>query len=330
MYRPKKPERALKIFYIVFAYIILFSLWWAYLLYAKNETAYHEKFELNEINYETLNPGKSYLESDDYSRIYAKYQRQRIMIIAEGSFFILLLVFGLMRVRRVFLKELELAGQQRNFMLSITHELKSPLSTIKLSLQTLVKRKPEPDKAELLVINSLADLERLESLVDNILFAAKIEREEHGFFNEPVNISSLIQQLTDRLRHNKNGIEIKTQIAPNVHIQTDLAGFTSLIVNLVDNAIKYSEPGSEVFVGLNDNGNDVSLIVADQGVGIPDDEKNKVFLKFYRVGNEDTRKTKGTGLGLYIVKRFVEIYGGEISVEDNQPRGCVFTIRLPK
>jgi two-component system phosphate regulon sensor histidine kinase PhoR len=85
-----------------------------------------------------------------------------------------------------------------------------------------------------------------------------------------------------------------------------------------------------VLVALNDDGGKVFLTVADGGIGISEQEKGRVFDKFYRVGNEDTRKTKGTGLGLYIVKRFVEIYKGEISISDNKPAGSVFKIVLPK
>ena len=92
-------------------------------------------------------------------------------------------------------------------------------------------------------------------------------------------------------------------------------------MNLVENAIKYSEPSTEITVSLTESGDKVLLSVADQGIGIADNEKDRVFNKFYRIGNEDTRKTKGTGLGLYIVKRLVEIYSGEISITDNKPVG---------
>lgn len=326
----KQTQGPFKIFYAVFAYVILFSVWWAYLLYAKNEEAYHEKIELNQISFEANHPGVDYHSTEEYQRVENKYYRQKVMIIAEGSFFLLLLFFGLMRVRRVFLREMELASQQRNFMLSITHELKSPLATIKLSMQTMQKRKLETDKTEQLLSNSLADLDRLESLVDNILFAAKIERDEPGFANEPTNISSIILSIADRLSHNKKSVAIRTVVPDAVYLNTDIMGFTSIIVNLLENAIKYSEPSTEVTITLEENPTGVLLSVRDQGNGIPDEEKLKIFQKFYRIGNEDTRKTKGTGLGLYIVKRIVEIYKGDISVEDNHPKGSVFLIRLPK
>lgn len=305
-------------------------MWWAYLLYAKNETAYNEKIELHRITFEKSNPATPYISTADFIDISKKYNRQRFMIITEGSVFILLLSLGLLRVRKVFLHEMELAAQQRNFLLSITHELKSPLSTIKLSLQTMTRHKLEEEKAHKLINNSLVDLDRLESLVDNILFAAKIEREEPGLGNDEINISEIVRAVADRFSHNKKNIAIEPHIAPDIYLHADALGFTSVVINLVENAIKYSGEETTVKVELHEDNQNVYLQVTDTGTGISDEDKKKVFNKFYRVGNEDTRKTKGTGLGLYIVKRVVEIYNGEISIGNNQPQGSVFSLRLPK
>ncbi len=319
-----------KTFYLVFAYILAFSIWWAYLLYAKNETAFSEKIELDKLTFEKTNSGADYLTSEEYRDIASKYNRQKFMILSEGGVFILLLLIGLLRVRKVFLREMELAAQQRNFLLSITHELKSPLSTIKLSLQTITKRKLDAEQSEKLITNSLSDFDRLEALVDNILFAAKIEREEPGLSNDEVNVSEIVQSVTNKLSQNKKGIKVTGQINPEVYLNADALGFTSVVINLIENAIKYSGETSAINVALREDADNVYLIVSDTGIGISDEDKKRIFEKFYRVGNEDTRKTKGTGLGLYIVNRFVEIYGGEITVTDNSPCGSIFSLRFPK
>ena len=315
-------------FYIVFAYIVAFSLWWAYLLYAKNETAYKENIELKSIRYEQLHSGQDFTATTDYDKLHSKYKRQRFMILTEGSVFIALLLIGLMRVRKVFLQEMELASQQRNFLLSITHELKSPLSTVKLSLQTLHLRKLDAEKSEKLITNSLVDLNRLESLVDNILFAAKIERDEPGFFNEEINVSEVITKLSERFLSNKKNISIHLNLMPRIYLHADMLGFTSVIINLIENAIKYSEENTTVNIELKEGNGIIEVRVADKGTGILDEDKKKVFTKFYRVGNENTRRTKGTGLGLYIVKRFVEIYKGKIYIEDNPAGGSVFILHF--
>lgn len=318
-----------KIFYIVFAYVMIFSLWWGYLLYAKNEAAFIEKVELEEVRFRQTEPHQKYELTDEYARLHSKYQRQKLMIFLEGGVFLALMLAGFVMVRRVFKKEIELAAQQRNFLHSITHELKSPLSTIKISLQTMLKRKLEEAQTEKLINNSLIDLDRLENLVDNILFAAKIEQSQHGFAEDDVNISQLTEHIAERFNNNKKGIKIIAHIQPGVYMHVDNMGYVSAVNNLIDNAIKYSDEHTDVKVALNNKGSHIELCVADNGIGISEEEKKKVFEKFYRVGNEDTRRTKGTGLGLFIVKRFVEIYNGSISISDNKPEGTVFTVHLP-
>jgi len=320
-----------KIFYFVFAYIIAFSVWWAYLLFDKNETAFKEKIELNKINFESKDSENILYENSlEYKQIVAKYKRQKVMILSEGSFFILLLVLGLLQVRRTFKREIELAAQQRNFLLSITHELKSPLSSVKLSLQTLMKRVLDSEQKDKLLSNSISDVVRLESLVDNILFAAKIERDAHGFSNEDLNLSNLCEAVANKFLDNKKKIILVKEFKEDIYFNTDRMGFTSVLINLIENAMKYSDENSEINLSLKDNENFIFLEIRDQGYGIPKEEKEKVFEKFYRIGNEDTRKSKGTGLGLYIVKRFVEIYNGTISLADNLPKGAVFKISFPK
>lgn len=318
-----------KTFYAVFAYVIVFSVWWGYLLYAKNETAFYEKIELNEVRHRQIFPHEKYVLTDEYAQLHSKYQRQKLMIFLEGGVFLILMLAGFVLVRRVFKKEIELAVQQRNFLHSITHELKSPLSTIKLSLQTMGKRKLEQEQTGKLINNSLIDLDRLETLVDNILFAAKIEQSQHGFAEDDVNISEITQQIADRFNNNKKGIKIIAHIEPDVYLHTDSMGYVSVVNNLLENAIKYSDEHTDVVIALKSTEDHVELCVADHGIGIPESEKVKVFDKFYRIGNEDTRKTKGTGLGLYIVKRFIEIYKGQIDIADNKPEGSVFTLQLP-
>ena len=318
------------LFYLVFGYIIVFSLWWGYLLVAKNETAFSERMELDRISYKTKQQSILYLDSEGYLKLASKYKRQRVMILTEGIVFLVLQILGLWQVRRIFAREMELAAQQRNFLHSITHELKSPLSSVKITFQTLMKRVLEPEQKDKILNNAMSDVIRLESLVDNILFAAKIERDTHGFSNEELNLSEIVQTVAQKFMVNKRNIKVHTAISEGIYYSTDLLGFTSVVMNLMENAIKYSPEGTSVSILLAETVDKVTIEVRDQGYGIADDEKEKVFDKFYRIGSEDTRKTKGTGLGLFIVKRFVEIYKGKIIVKNNQPMGSIFTLDLPK
>ena len=318
------------LFYIVFGYIIVFSIWWGFLLFSKNEQAFNEKVELDKINYQSQHNSIKYEQTDSYLKLLTKYRSYRVMVLSEGLFFLLLQIVGLIQVRRIFGKEIELAAQQTNFLHSITHELKSPLSSVKLALQTMIKRQLEPEQKEKLINNALSDVVRLESLVDNILFAAKIERDTHGFADEEVNLSDLVHLVVQKFEGNKKHIKFRTVIDDEIYYNTDQVGFISVVMNLIENAIKYSEADSSVDISLRHTDTDIILAVKDEGSGIPEEFKKKVFEKFYRIGNEDTRKTKGTGLGLFIVGRFVEIYRGKIVLMDNTPKGSIFELSFPK
>lgn len=320
---------AFRTFYVVFTYILLFSVWWGYLLFQKNETAYAERVEILEMKFVPDSQASTFAATPEFKKLTDKYERQRLMIFLEGGVYLLLLVFGFLRVRLVFKREIELAEQQKNFLLSITHELKSPLSTVKLSLQTMQKHKLEQEKQDKLIYNSLADLDRLHALVDNILFAAKIERDQHGMHGENIDVSALTKVIAERYAGNKKRISIKTQLKEDVVLNADSIGYTSMVVNLIENAIKYSPEDTTITVELSVDDSNAVLQVKDEGIGIPPSEKDRVFEKFYRVGSENTRNTKGTGLGLYIVKRFVEIHKGKISIEPNQPQGTVVKVLLP-
>lgn len=322
-------QHPFRLFYVVFIYIITFSVWWAYLLYSKNQAAYNELIELESIQHQISGSAEPFTATATYTELQSKYNRQKWMILLEGTVFIGLLLLGLAQVRKTFARELELAKQQRNFLLSITHELKSPVATIKLSLQTLKQRQLDAEQTQRVLNNSMNDAERLDALVNNILYAAKIESKHHEFHDTDVNVSELVSSIAKRMDMNKGDIKISSEIQADIIATTDQIGFTSVVINLIENAIKYSERGSTVLVRLHSEGNTFYFTVADNGIGIPVSERLKIFEKFYRVGNEDTRKTKGTGLGLYIVKRFVEIYHGEIEVKDNLPKGTSITIKLP-
>lgn len=317
------------LFYMVFGYIIVFSVWWAYLLYQKNETAFQERIEINESNFARIDPEGDYFATTDYELIHNKYLRQRTMILLEGSVFVLLLFAGLLIVRRILIKEIQLAELQKNFMLSVSHELKSPLASIKLNLQTLSQRQPEKVIADKLINNSVSDIARLESLIDNILLASKLETRPTQTARE-INISDICFAIAEKWRQNSKNITILESVEENIDYKTDAVEFASVVNNLLENAIKYSPENTTVSISLTESDTDIELQVSDNGFGIPSEEREHIFEKFYRIGSENTRKSKGTGLGLYIVKRYVEANRGSISLTDNQLQGTVFRVVLPK
>lgn len=259
-----------------------------------------------------------------------KLQPYRLgMILGEGSVFIFVFTIGAYNLHKAINRERKLAEQKKNFLLSVTHELKSPLASIKLYMETIQKRKLDHSQIMDFAGKCLLDVDRLNDMVENMLLAAKIENSSYTFPKEKFNLSVLVDGVVNRLQINKCDFTqqlINAEIEPKVEITGDKFALTSVVTNLIENAVKYSEPCSEVNVRLFTKEGQVYLMVADHGIGIPDQEKTRIFDRFYRVGSEETRNTKGTGLGLYIVKQVLDKHHASIRVKDNKPAGSVFEV----
>lgn len=249
------------------------------------------------------------------------------MVIGEGMIFILIFILGIVRLKKHLEKERYYSQQQHNFLLSVTHELKSPLASVKLYLQTILKRDLEREQQKAFLSNSLKDIERLDYLVENVLLATKLESSSFSLPKESFDLTELVKDVLDRLQKNACKTEIiRAEIEPNITLLADRFAITNVVNNLVENAIKYSPPCATVQVKLYRKDNDLLFTVADHGQGVADEEKKLIFNKFYRVGNESTRKTKGTGLGLYIVKTVLQKHNATIKVKDNTPSGSIFEV----
>jgi two-component system phosphate regulon sensor histidine kinase PhoR len=249
------------------------------------------------------------------------------MILGESAVFIFIFLVGAYYMHKAIKGERKLHNQQRNFLLSVTHELKSPLASIKLYLETILKRDLDPTQRKSFLTNSLKDIERLDDLVENMLLATKIENQSYTFPKEQFNFSQLVNSVAGRLQlHTCSSQVIKTSVQPFIFLNGDKFALTSVVTNLIENAVKYSPPCAEVNVRLKQKGDQIYFIVADSGIGINDQEKSRIFEKFYRVGSEETRKTKGTGLGLFIVKQVLDKHQALIKVRNNNPSGTIFEV----
>ncbi|PCH96107.1 MAG: two-component sensor histidine kinase [Bacteroidetes bacterium] len=313
------------IFYILVAYVFVQFCWWGYHIIDLNR----QVFELNV----TLEDGalSGNLGTDENKRLLEeKLEKRKWMVIGEGSVFALLLVMGVYITQRAFKKEVDLSRQQRNFLMAVTHELKSPLASIKLYMQTMQKHDLDDQKSSEILENVLNETNRLTSLVDNILLSSQIESDNYLLIKEEVNMSRLTNDILDNfaLHPVKEKVSIDRNIQSEVMLSADFNAMNSIVINLVDNAVKYSNDATKVLVELTTGDSEVILTVKDEGQGISDAEKSKVFDKFYRQENESTRKTQGTGLGLYILKYLVEQHGGAISLTDNDPKGSIFAVTL--
>ncbi|MBL7891205.1 MAG: GHKL domain-containing protein [Bacteroidia bacterium] len=309
-------------FYLLLVYVLLQFVWWSYLMLELNTEITRLKSEVVLLKSgsveETLKAEKE---------LHSVLNKKRFMIIGEGSVFLIILLFGIVRVRKTFQKETQLALQQSNFLLSVTHELKSPIASARLQLETLLIRDIDKVKQREILVNAISDTDRLNALVENILVAAQIDKSNFVLHRQTVNVSQYITQLLAR-----PGIagdhKLHSVIQPDIFMEIDNINFASIVLNLIDNACKYSSAGSKITVELKKTDRKIYLNVMDEGKGISDEEKKRVFEKFYRVGDEKTRTSKGTGLGLYIVNYLVQQHGGTIKILDNKPKGTVFQVEF--
>ncbi len=299
--------------------MLIALIWWSVLLYSKNEELYQVKSQLSEI---AADRG-----SQNMDAVTKKYNRQKGMIIGEGLVFGIMLVIGILLIIRSYNRELYVAQKENNFLLSITHELKSPIASIQLILDTFKKRELKKEIFDELNENALEETTRLNALVGNLLYANKLNYGQEYHF-ETYNLSELVSKMSAHFSKAHLEVQLTTQIEDNIYTQIDTDAFKIVLNNLFENALKYSADEKLITITLSQD-QKINLKVADQGIGISKEEKKKVFSKFYRVGNEDTRDTKGTGLGLYICNEIIKGHQGHIELLDNKPKGTIFKIILP-
>lgn len=330
----KSPTTLRNFSLLIMAYMLLAFAWWAVLLYQRNQALYAAQVELlkkSVLTDPSLSAEKAFFESEAFVSLTDKFKRQKWMIFGEAIVFSITLISGLWLINRAHFREVEAARQQRNFLLSITHELKSPIASIRLVLETLGKHTLDSDQLKKLSSGALSEAHRLNDLVSDLLLSAKLESAYQPDFEE-IDLNVFLENLTRNFSNHHPGVVLHFEPSTSsCTIRADRQGLHTVLLNLLENGLKYNfEKEKQLWITFTSQKNEVWLNIADNGIGIEEKEKKKVFRKFYRVGNEDTRKTKGTGLGLYIVHEIIRAHGGSISIADNRPRGTVFRLRLPK
>lgn len=254
--------------------------------------------------------------------------RRIIMIIGEGGVFILILMAGFWKIQQSIAKEIQLSQRQNNFMLSVTHELKTPLTSIQLALQTLKKPNLKTEDQADLIAKALGANQRLSSLIDNIINASRLESNDFTPRREIFPLKTFLQNKTAELTASHEQAAIKLNCEVDI-IHADAYMLETIFNNLLENAIKYSGENPKMGIIVKQNEKFIEIIVSDQGTGMTAEEKQQIFKKFYRVGNEISRSQKGSGLGLFITSEFVQLHKGRIKCENNKPAGTKFIIELP-
>ena len=318
--KTKKIRRLFFIYWFLLAYIIAALVWWFISLTRQNEQM--TAFEMRQ-----LNPDQPQY-AQQASKIQEIQKRKTAQYIGEGFTFFLLIMAGAVFVSRSIKRQLKFSIEQQNFMMALTHELKTPIAVTKLNLETLQKRKLEEVQQQRLIQTTLQEANRMNSLCNNMLLSSQIEARGFLISKEDINLSELVNNCVQDFITRYPQRSINTLINPEIFVEGDQLLLEMAVNNLVENAIKYTPKETAITVVLTENDSTIILQVKDEGKGIADEEKKKVFNKFYRVGNTATKGAKGTGLGLYLTERILHQHNGNISVTDNAPAGSIFTITL--
>jgi signal transduction histidine kinase len=244
-----------------------------------------------------------------------------------------ILLFGLILTNRTIAHELELSKMKSDFVSTISHEFKSPLSSIRQLAEMLQSgRVPSEDRRQEYYDVLVEQSERLTLLIDNILDFAKIEEGRKKFDFQLLDIGSLLRQIVsviqDQVRHKDFVIQLEIE-KPLPIIKADRESITQAITNLIDNAVKYSGEARNIIIRAFAEGQYLIITVKDFGIGIKKEETDKIFERFYRGGDELTRTVKGSGLGLTLVKQIVEAHHGKVLVESEPGHGSTFSVKLP-
>ncbi|HPH36581.1 MAG TPA: ATP-binding protein [Sediminibacterium sp.] len=316
--KPPKLAVVTFVYWFLLLYMIAALAWWFIALEKQNSIM--TAIRVSEL----LKDDPLYLSK--LANIQEMSSRKTAQYIGEGITFLALILVGAVYVYRATRRQLKFSSQQQNFMMAITHELKTPIAVAQLNLETLQKRKLEEDKQQKLIANTLQEANRLNTLCNNILFTSQLDAGGYSVNFQELNLTDIVETCVDDCKSRFPERVITEAIEENRLMQGDPFLLQMLVNNLLENALKYSPKNMPIHVSLSFTANKNVLSIADLGQGIADQEKKKVFDKFYRSGSENTRKAQGTGLGLYLCKKIAETHNGYISVTDNQPNGSIFTV----
>jgi signal transduction histidine kinase len=243
-----------------------------------------------------------------------------LAVLATGTVLLAGVLAGVIAYLTLTVKAFNLNRRQSNFIDAVTHELKSPIASLKLYLQTMKRRSVNEQQQQDFHRFMLEDVERLDSLINHLLDAARIERGIEPANDEAIRLDELLAQCGSaacmRYRLPPSTVELRT---PEVTVRSHWIQLEILFRNLIDNAVKYGgAPPSVIVTVTTEPDNKVKVLIADNGAGIPANQRRKVFGRFVRLGSELERSTPGTGLGLYLVRTATKAIGGSVRVNDRK------------
>jgi len=253
-------------------------------------------------------------------------------LLILGAVFFGLLIVGLVLLCAWLVREMRFSQRQQAFLDTVTHEMKTPLASLRLYLDTLESRDPDPERRREFLGRMREDVERLHRTVNQVLVAARAEERSRPH-RERVDLGALLEHCIEEVRR-RHGLErhaISLERRGSGTVWGDATEFELVFQNLLDNAVKYSEVPAGIRVRVEARPNaKVCVEIADRGIGIPPRELRKIFRRFYRTGRDAQRKAAGLGLGLFIVRSLVLRHGGRVVARsEGTGRGSRFAVTLP-
>jgi K+-sensing histidine kinase KdpD len=310
------------IYWLLLAYLIAALAWWYFELDQQNDRmlAFQQEQVIKEFGNDSV---KMEALQDEHHRNASQY-------IGEGLTFLLITLAGAFFVYNAVRRQIRLHKQQSNFMMAVTHELKTPIAVTKLNLETLKRHQLDEEKRSRILGDAINETERLDGLCNNILLSSQLESGGYQFtlqeFNASQMVMAAVKSFSSRFPHRKFVLNVPDHI---VILGEDFL-LRLVVNNLLENGVKYAPAELPLTISLSEYTETIEFSVADLGEGIPDTEKQRVFDKFYRLEDESRRKTKGTGLGLFLSTKIVQDHRGKLILENNHPQGSVFKVILPK
>lgn len=260
-------------------------------------------------------------------------RRQTMIFMSAFALLLMVIAAGLVATYRLVRRESEIARLKSDFVANVSHDLKTPLALIRMFAETLeMDRVPDERRRREYYGVLTRESERLSRLIDNVLDFSRIESGRQRYQIAPGPIEPIVHEVVESFRHplQQQGFTVDVAVEPDLpDVPLDPDAMKQALANLVENAMKYSADRRHIRVAARREGAGVVVEVADEGIGIPVPERERIFEKFYRIGQSETQGRRGSGVGLALVKHIVEAHRGRVTVDGRPGEGSRFTLHLP-
>jgi signal transduction histidine kinase len=268
-----------------------------------------------------------------WQRELVQYRRRVVVVVVEGALFFLAMVATVVVLWTVVRRETALQQQSQNFVSAVTHELKTPIAGIRVALETVLGGRVDADGSRRFLGNALHDVERLSDLVEKVLDVTRYGGGAHRLQVVLDDLSQLVEEevAAASRRARARGVELTADIQADVRAPFDSEALAIVVSNLLENAMKYAQgTPPRVSVRLALSGGDAVLEISDNGIGITERDRERIFEAFYRAADDITRRTPGTGIGLYVAREIVDAHGGRLTAHSGgSGKGATFRLVLP-